>query len=219
MPLPFSTDAFLDVFADYNAACWPVALALWAATLVTLAGAVAGRGSGRWACGVLAAQWAWAGGVYHGYFFSRINPAARVFAAAFLVEAALIAWHGVVRPRLVLAPRATLFQAVGVALIAYGLLYPLVVLSGGHSYPRMPTFGVPCPLTLVTIGAFLLTPPPLPIGLAVIPIGWTVVGGSAAFVLGMHADLALFVAGVALAARLLVRPPKAAYALHAERRD
>jgi hypothetical protein len=32
--MPFSRDAFLDVFAVYNHTWWPVALAVWMATLV-----------------------------------------------------------------------------------------------------------------------------------------------------------------------------------------
>lgn len=35
MTLPFSHDAFLDVFGRYNIALWPVVLCLWLATAWT----------------------------------------------------------------------------------------------------------------------------------------------------------------------------------------
>jgi hypothetical protein len=57
---------------------------------------------------------------------------------------------------------------------------------------------VPCPTTLVTGGLLLALGPRRLRGLAVVPLLWTLVGGSAAQVLGMTQDLVLFVAGAAL---------------------
>jgi hypothetical protein len=62
----------------------------------------------------------------------------------------------------------------------------------------MPIFGVPCPTTILTIGFFLSAKDPLPRMLTVIPILWAFIGGSAAFLLGVHADLALLVSGIIL---------------------
>jgi hypothetical protein len=198
MQLPFSVDAFLDVFAVYNTRLWPFALGLWAATVVVLIGHV--RGADRhlsiWA--VLAVQWAWAAIAYHVVLFSRINPAAWLFGVLFLVEAVLLLWFGVARRRLRCSHGHGIQERVGYILIAYGLLYPLVALADGHAYPRAPTFGVPCPTTIVTVGFLMLASQSVPSIVALVPLMWTVVAGSAAFALGMHADLALPVAGFVL---------------------
>ncbi|HEY5550762.1 MAG TPA: DUF6064 family protein, partial [Opitutaceae bacterium] len=58
---------------------------------------------------------------------------------------------------------------------------------------------VPCPTTLFTAGVLLAVAAPVPRWLFVVPIAWSVVGGSAAVLLGMMPDLMLFVAGVCLA--------------------
>jgi hypothetical protein len=63
--------------------------------------------------------------------------------------------------------------------------------------PRAPAFGVPCPTTIFTAGLLLATP--LSRWLLVIPIVWSLVGGSAAFLFGMTPDLMLFATAVTLA--------------------
>ena len=61
----------------------------------------------------------------------------------------------------------------------------------------MPMFGItPCPVTLFTFGLFLLTIEPIPRRLLVIPVIWSLIGGSAAFKLGIAQDWPLFVSGV-----------------------
>jgi len=65
----------------------------------------------------------------------------------------------------------------------------------------MATFGVPCPTTLLTLGLLLIAEPSS-WALAAIPIAWALVGGSAALLLGVKADLMLFVAAALLVGRL-----------------
>ena len=43
MELPFSRDAFLDVFAAYNTSWWVVALAFWILTVALWASAMSGH--------------------------------------------------------------------------------------------------------------------------------------------------------------------------------
>lgn len=199
MRLPFSEAQFLDVFAAYNAALWPFVVVLWLATaavLVLLLGQYP-RAS-RLVAGLLALHWAWAAVAYHLVYFTRINPAARLFAGLFLLQAGLLFSFGVVRQRLTFGVERAARHALGSVLAAYSLLYPLLVAAAGHGYPRMPTFGVPCPTTLLTAGLLLMATPPLPRWITIIPILWCVVGASAAFVLGMRPDLMLAVAGLLL---------------------
>jgi len=65
----------------------------------------------------------------------------------------------------------------------------------GLSYPRAPSFGVPCPTTILTAGLLLLVSRQEARRLAVIPVTWAAIGGSASFSLGIRADLALALAG------------------------
>jgi hypothetical protein len=118
-----------------------------------------------------------------------------LFAGLFIAQAILFAWWG---PALEFSRRRSIGHTISWVLIAYALLYPAVAWAGGLVYPRLPTFGVPCPTTILTAGLLLAADRPLPVVLSVIPIAWTVVGGSAAFLLGIPADLALLVAGCCL---------------------
>ena len=79
----------------------------------------------------------------------------------------------------------------------------------GHRYPAFPTFGLPCPTTLFTIGllAFLVTPYRRTV--FVVPVLWCFVGSQAAFAFDLQADLGLTVAGgvgLALMMRAKVLP-------------
>ena len=201
--LPFSHDAFLDVFAAYNTALWPLAAALWVATAV-FAGRFIRRGGmeGRGLFALLAVHWACSGILYHWFFFRSINPAAALFGALFVIQALLFVWLAIASRgqfALGIGPRGF----IGGALVLYGLAYPLVGLGFGLQYPRVPLFGVPCPTTLVTAG-LLLTATGVPRFVSVVPVLWAAIGSSAAFALGIRADLALVVAAVALALDMLM---------------
>jgi uncharacterized protein DUF6064 len=152
---------------------------------------------------LLAAQWAWSATAYHADLFSKINPAAFLFAALFLIEAAVLTWYVVVTRRLRFAAAGGVAHWIGLGLVVYGLIYPAVGLAAGETYPRTPTFGVPCPTMIVTIGFLMLLEAPIPLPLVIVPILWAAIGGSAAFTLGILQDLALPVAGLALAYRTL----------------
>lgn len=201
MQLPFTHAQFLDIFADYNRALWPVVAALWLATAVVLAQWYrTGPAAGRLLIALLAFHWSWSGVAYHLVFFRRINPAALLFGTAFVLQAALLLWRG--RTNLAFGSAPPLWNRLGIGLTCYALVYPFLGLLAGLRYPRMPSFGVPCPTTILTAG-LLLTAPRGPGWLAVIPALWAGIGGSAAFLLGIRADLALPVAGVLLGLRAL----------------
>lgn len=204
MKLPFTHEQFLDVFGIYNGLFLPAVLLLWAGTLVALLSWWRrGAAASRMLAVLLALHWGWSGLAYHLALFRAINPAAIAFAALFVVEAALLLRAGVVRRQLVFSPSRSAWGVVGVALVAYALAYPGIGLLTGLSYPRMPTFGVPCPTSILTAGLLLTAPRSEARLLAVIPILWSAIGGSAAFALGIRPDFALPVAGAALLLRAL----------------
>lgn len=201
MELPFTHAQFLDAFAAYNRALWPAALALWVASVVLVLAWLLRRGTGaRALSGLLTVHWAWSAVAYHLAFFASINPAARLFALLFGAQAVLFFWFGVVRSRLTFTVGRSARHLLAIVLVLYALVYPLLNLALGYQFPRSPTFGVPCPSTILTAGLLLAAVPPPPWSLLAIPILWTIIGGSAAFLLGVHADLALVVAGVSLLA-------------------
>lgn len=204
MNLPFTHDAFLDVFGAYNTSLWPAVAALWIGTAwAAFVWLRRGGMNGRPVLALLAVHWGWSGVVYHWLFFRSINPAAVLFGALFVAQAALFAWlaarPGKARFTVSLTPR----DALGAALVIYGLVYPFAGLGLGLDYPRMPFFAVPCPTTLVTAG-WLIASSGLPRWTPVIPLAWAVIGGSAAFALGIRADLALVVAAIALAMKIVL---------------
>jgi Family of unknown function (DUF6064) len=81
MQLPFTRDQFFDLFAAYNGALWPALVALWTASVVASVLLLSSRRpTDRWISALLAAHWAWSALAYHVAFFSRINPAAWMFA-------------------------------------------------------------------------------------------------------------------------------------------
>jgi hypothetical protein len=199
MQLPFSRGDFFDLLAAYNGALWPAAVALWVASVLAAVWMLSSpRSHDRWISGLLVVHWAWSAVAYHVVFFTRINPAAWVFAAMFLVQAVLFFWSGVIRGRLTFMSSRTVWTKLGWFLVVYALLYPAINAVEHNSILSIPTFGLPCPTTIFTAGLLLLAMPHTRI-LAIVPIVWSVIGGSAAFLLGVSADYALPVAGAALA--------------------
>ena len=203
--LPFTRDQFFDVFAAYNRSLWPFALALWGYALAAAVLLARRQGRrGRFAAAMLALQWAWTGVAYHTAYFAAINPAAWLFGLLSVIEAGLLVWVGVVRNQLRFSASGSPRHVAAWVLIVYALLYPVLSQAEGHAFPQGPTFGVPCPTTLLTIGWFFAADPPWPKTIALIPIGWAFVGGSAAILLGVRADLMLWIAGIAFTASMLV---------------
>jgi hypothetical protein len=201
--MPFTHDQFLDVFGRYNQALWPVVVALW---LVSAAAVLwllrAGSAASRFIAALLSFHWAWSALAYHAAFFSAINPGAWLFAALFLFEAGCVLWLGVVTARLRFSNGRSARHVAGYALVVYALAYPGLSVLSGHTWPRAPMFAVPCPTTLLTAGLLLVADSASLWLACVVPIIWASVAGSAAILLGIPADFALFVAAAALASRV-----------------
>jgi hypothetical protein len=89
------------------------------------------------------------------------------------------------------------------------IAYHVAHFSRINAYPAEPTFGVPCPTTIFTLGILALAHGRRVATLAVVPLLWSVVGGSAAFLLGIWQDLGLIASGIGMATLLVVRRPRA----------
>lgn len=198
MQLPFTVNEFFGVFAEYNQAVWPSQVALLALAVAAVVLVITPvRWSGVGVSAILAILWAWLALAYHFAFFTRINPLAHVFAAVSLLGAAVFLWQGVFRRRLRFARLGGWRGAVGAALIIFALaVYPAWSWQAGHGYPHMPTFGLPCPTTIFSIGLLAFLDSPYPRSPFLVPVLWCFVGAQAAFFLGVRQDLALIVAGL-----------------------
>jgi Family of unknown function (DUF6064) len=205
--LPFTSKQFFGVFAAYNEAVWPAQFFLLVLAVLALILVAFPRTWSGWAVSaILAFLWAWLALAYHVAFFASINPLAYVFAAVSAAGALVFVWQGVVRRNLRFQFARTARVAVGVTLILFALfLYPAWSVYSGHAYPAMPTFGLPCPTTLFTMGMLALLVPPYPRSTLVVPVLWCLVGAQAAFLLGVWQDLGLLVAA-AVGAVLIARP-------------
>jgi hypothetical protein len=89
------------------------------------------------------------------------------------------------------------------------VIYPLLGLAFGHSYPRIPLFGVaPCPTTIFTFGILLWATKSVSAYLLIIPFLWSLVGMSAALNLRVPQDYGLVVAGVLGTTLILIQNRK-----------
>jgi hypothetical protein len=195
--LPFDARQFFEVFARYNAAVWPAQIALQLAALSAVLLALRPRpGSDRAIGVILGGLWLWMGGVYHLVFVRPINPTAILFGALFLLEGVLLFILAGWGERLHFAWTPTTRGTIGAAFIGYALvLYPMLAYAFGQRYPATPTFGLPCPTTILTLGLLAWSRPRRPWGVLVIPLLWSAVGASAAVQLGVWEDLGLVAAG------------------------
>lgn len=206
--MPFTVEQFFDVFERYNTSIWPAQLAAYGLGIAAIVLAFRDTATrSRIVSAILALFWIWMGVFYHIVHFSRINSAARVFGALFVVEGLLLIVAGGFFSKLRFRFRKGAIPAVGAVFIVYAMvLYPLIGMLFGHSYPRCPMFGVaPCPTTIFTFGVFLWASRRIPIPLVIIPFLWSLVGTSAAINLQVPQDYGLGLAGMLGMVLIVVR--------------
>jgi hypothetical protein len=197
---PFTAETYYSLFETYNGAIWPAQLVAYflgvAVVLLALRPVAAG---GRIALAILAVLWLWNGIAYHLLHFLQINFAALGFGALFVIQGVLFAVMAIRGGGRDFRFRADLIGWSGLLLCLFALVaYPLLGWLAGHGWPRAAMFGVaPAPMVIFTFGTLLMLEG-VPLFLAVIPLLWSLAGGSAAvFRLRTPEDLALLAAGVA----------------------
>jgi hypothetical protein len=213
MSLPFTLAEFLQVFAAYNTAIWPMQVAaavLGAVAIVLLF--LRHAWADRSISAILFLFWGGMAIGYHWTYFSTINDAAYLFGGLFLLAAVIFLVEGVIRGRVHYTAAADARGLLAAALIVYSfVVYPLVGLFATHPYPETPLFGVaPCPTTIFSLGFLVIAQHPKPVLLAAIPLLWSLVGGSAAFLLGVFQDLGLLAAAALWLAIVAIRPSRTA---------
>jgi hypothetical protein len=175
--LLFTPHTYYRLFELYNRAIWPLHLlagALGLALLVLLFGGGAWRG--RAIAAILAACWLWVAWAYLLERYDTINWAARYFAIAFTVQAALLIISGLVLNRF--TPGTDPVNRAGAGLVAFALLLqPLFAPLIGRPWTEIEFFGIaPDPTVAATIGA-LLAMRRAHVALLVVPLVWCALTG------------------------------------------
>jgi hypothetical protein len=179
--LLFSARTYYRLFELYNLELWPLqilALVLGAAVLVL--GRRGGERAGRAIAVILALCWLWVAWGFHWQRYASINLAAGYFAWAFVIQALLLLWAGVVRGRLAPAPVARLQQRAGLVLYLLALLiFPLIGPQLGRSWTQAEVFGMaPDPTAMATLGVVLFAGVRPAWWLFPIPVIWCLVSGA-----------------------------------------
>jgi hypothetical protein len=204
MQPPFSREDFLGVFVAYHDAfaLMPIVLAA-----VGVIGAATLGKRPKLALTICAALWLWMAIAYFAIFFSALSPAGYLFAGLFAAQGFLFL-HAAKQYGVAPSGESNRSAAIlTMVLVVYALVvYPIVGWLAGQRYPALPTFGLPCPTTIFTLGVLAWWGTSVPARLFVIPTVWAIVGTSAALTLGIIEDLALLPAAlVVLAMRVNVR--------------
>lgn len=215
MSLPFTTDQFLDVFAKYNVAVWPTQLVFYLLGGSCIILALRHRAwSGSIISLILSLLWLWMGLVYHFLFFSKINQAAWLFGALFVLQSLIFIYAGVITGKLSFHFPRDVYGIWGAVILAYAfIIYPAIGYLIGHKYPAAPTFGVPCPTTLFTFGILLWAKPKVPVYVLIVPLAWSVIGLFAALSLNITEDFGLLAAGLVATGLVVLRNNKASPSL------
>ena len=197
MNIPFTIAEFYGVFSAYNTAVWPLQLLLMALGVLAIVLLVRQRSYSSVGISViLTTLWVWQALAYHLAFFTAINPLAYGFSALFMGGAAVFFWQGVVGRKLIFKITTGWRVRAGWSLMIFAwFIYPAWTYLAGHRYPAFPTFGLPCPTTLFTIGLLAFLVRPYPRSVFVVPVLWCFVGSQAAFAFDVQADFGLIVAG------------------------
>ena len=176
--LLFSPRTYYRLFELYNAEVWPL-------QLVTLALGVAiaflvwrpRPCGGRAIAAILAALWLFVAWAYLLERYDTINWAARYFAIAFILQAALLTWTGVIRNQFTFGAR-DLVAKIGLALLFYALaIHPLIAPLTGRPITQAEIFGLaPDPTAIGAIGILLAAERPS-LHLLAVPFLWCMLSG------------------------------------------
>lgn len=210
MNTPFTVEQFLQVFKDYNQAVFPMQIVFYLLGVLAVWQAIKPNPvSDKIISAILAFLWLWMGIVYHLIYFSAINPAAFLFAVIFILQGILFIFFGVVRNALSYTYRSDMYGIISIVLILFALIiYPAIGYLSGHVYPVSPTFGLPCPTTIFTLGFLILNSKKIPLMLLVLPVLWSIVGFTAAFNFGIKEDIGLLIAGMFTFVTVLIKNRK-----------
>lgn len=213
MKLPFTIEQFLAVFRLYNESVWPIQIFFNLLALVCLYFIFRRTSiSDKFISISLALFWLWMGIVYNIIFFTSINKAAYLFGSLFIIQSLIFIYFGLIKGSLQFEFQRSIISYSAIVLAIFALIiYPLLGFAFGHMYPNSPTFGLPCPTTIFTLGIILFIRGRIPYLLIAIPLFWSLIGFSAALTLGIYEDAGLLAAGVITIVLTLIKNRKVVY--------
>jgi hypothetical protein len=176
--LLFSPRTYRRLFELYNEAIWPGQLLALLLGTVLFACLLRG-GRGRLVGAILAAVWLWVAWAFHLERYATINWVAPWFAAAFTVQAALLAGYAFA-DRLVLPPPADPVGRAGLGLVLFAVLaQPLVAPIAGRGWSAVEVFGIaPDPTVVATLAVLLVARGRNAWPLLPVPLIWCAISGA-----------------------------------------
>jgi hypothetical protein len=173
--LLFSPRVYYRLIESHNSALWPLPIVFLAVAAAGLILAWRGR-FGRAILLSLGLVWLFVGWSFLWSRYAAINWTASYAAPAFALEGLMLL--GVAALRSPARPPSGLWRALGAALAATAILYPLAAPLAGRSLEAAEFVGAtPDPTALATLGLLAILRPPLPPLLALIPALWCAYSG------------------------------------------
>lgn len=196
--MPFTIEQFLDVMEQYNLDVWPLQIVFNVLAVIMIFFLFKKTKFGdKFISAGLSFFWLWIGIMYHLLYFTSINNAAYGFGVLFIIQGIVFLYFGFIKQTLQFNLRKDWQGILGWVFILYALvIYPVLGLYFGHTFPKNPTFGLPCPTTIFTFGLLFFVVKKIPWYLIIIPFIWSIIGTGAAINLTIYEDYGLGIAGV-----------------------
>ena len=198
--LLFSPRTYYRMFELYHSQVWPIHLVVFGSIVAVV---VLWRREVEWRdraiASVLAAWWLWVAIAFHLQHYATINWAGRYFAALFSIQALLLVWFGVLRPRLRFRLSRERTSQMAVGLLAIALVFePIAGRIAGRTWGQVEMFGLtPDPTAITTLALLALSTARPHRALIVIPAVWCAIGAATLWALGSPEAWLVMVAGLA----------------------
>lgn len=172
----FTESAYYRQFELYNEAVWP--LHIIAVIFVLAITYVLWRRpawGGRLTAFILVTSWLWVAWAYLYERFSQLHVVADWYALAFVLQAVLLSWYGLIKNRFDSTACCRTRQITSAILLLVAMLvYPLLAVLNSRPWMQFEMFGLaPDPTVLATLAIVLFHRGPML--LYVVPLAWLLV--------------------------------------------
>lgn len=178
----FSDTAYYRQFELYNHSVWPLhVVAILFALVIVYALWENPAWAGQVISGLLVVIWLWVAWAFLYQRFYQIHVVADWYAVAFVLQAGLITWYGIIRNRLTLSVTNRLRIKIGSGLLIIAfVVYPFIALITGRSWMQFEMFALtPDPTALGTLAILLFYN--VPRALYPIPVVWLLLSAMTLF--------------------------------------
>lgn len=172
----FSDNAYYRLFELYNQAIWPLHLVAIAFALVIVFFLWKKPAwAGRVIAVLLTLSWVWVAWAFLYERFYQIHIVANWYAFAFILQAGLITWYGVIKNQFSLLVQSKPRANLGLVLLFISLIiYPFIALVAGRNWLQFEMFMLaPDPTVLATLAILVLCK--VSSVLYVVPVIWLLI--------------------------------------------